>query len=81
MRILIVEDEINIADGLQTVLHKEGYETDAVYDGLSGLDYIMSGIYDLILLDIMLPKMSGLDVLKKAREEGADVPIILQNLR
>ena len=77
MRILIVEDEINSADGLQTVLHKEGYETDAVYDGLSGLDYIMSGIYDLILLDIMLPKMSGLDVLKKAREEGADVPIIL----
>lgn len=77
MRILIVEDEINIADGLQTVLRKEGYDTDAVYDGLSGLDYIMSGIYDLILLDIMLPKMNGLDVLKKAREEGAAAPILL----
>ncbi len=77
MRILIVEDEINIADGLQTVLRKEGYDTDAVYDGLSGLDYIMSGIYDLILLDIMLPKMNGLEVLKKAREEGIAAPILL----
>ena len=77
MRILIVEDEKEISDGIQSVLQKSGYETDAVYDGLDGLDYILSGVYDLIILDIMLPKINGIDVLKNARENGITIPVIL----
>ena len=77
MRILIIEDEKEIADGIQSVLKKEGYESDAVYDGLSGLDYMLSDIYDLVLLDIMLPKISGIDVLKNARAEGITTPVIM----
>lgn len=81
MRILIVEDEKEIADGVQKILQKEGYETDTVYDGLNGLDYILSNVYDLILLDIMLPKINGVDVLKNARAEGITTPIILLTAR
>ena len=81
LRILIVEDEIEIADGIRTVLEKEGYQTDTVYDGLSGLDEMLSNIYDLVLLDIMLPKISGLDVLRSARNSGIDTPVILLTAR
>ena len=81
MRILIIEDEKEIADGVQKILKKEGYQVDKVYDGLSGLDYILSGVYDLILLDIMLPKINGLDILKNARNEGIKIPVILLTAR
>ena len=77
MRILIVEDEREFADGIQSILQKAGYEADAVYDGLTGLDYILSNIYDLILLDLMLPKINGIDVLKNARAEGVATPVII----
>lgn len=77
MRILIIEDEKEIADGIRSILHKEGYQTDAVYDGLSGLDYLLTGVYDLALLDVMLPKINGIDVLRNARTEGISIPIIL----
>ena len=81
MRILVVEDEKEIAEGLQEVLHRAGYESDAVYDGNSGLDYIRTQIYDLVLLDIMLPGMNGLDVLKTAKSEGIKTPIIILTAR
>lgn len=77
MRILIVEDEKEIADGINVILKNAGYEVDTVYDGLDGLDYILSDIYDLILLDIMLPKINGMDVLKNARAEGITTPVIM----
>ena len=77
MRILIVEDEREIVDGLETVLQHEKYLVDSVYDGLSGLECVLSGLYDLVILDIMLPKLSGLDILKNAREQGVGVPIVL----
>ena len=77
MRILVVEDEKEIADGIESVLVRENYLVDTVYDGLSGLEYTLSGLYDLVILDIMLPKLNGLDILKNVREEGMDVPIIL----
>ena len=77
MRILIVEDETEIVDGIVAVLNKAGYETDVAFDGLAGLDNILSGIYDLILLDIMLPKLNGIDILRNARKEGIKTPIIL----
>ncbi len=81
MRILVVEDEKKITDGLEAVLRREGYEVDTVYDGINGLDYMLSNIYDLVLLDIMLPGINGLDVLKSARSEGVSSPVILLTAR
>lgn len=77
MRILVIEDEVEIADGISVILEKSGYQVDCVYDGLTGKDYIFSNVYDLVLLDIMLPKMNGLEVLKIVRERNYNVPIIL----
>ncbi len=77
MRILIIEDEKEIADGLCAILNQNGYSTDVAYDGLSGLDCCWRGIYDIILLDIMLPKLNGLDLLKNIRTEKITTPVIL----
>jgi DNA-binding response OmpR family regulator len=81
VRILIVEDEKEIADGLKVALEKEMYQVDVVYDGLMGLDYMLSNVYDIVLLDIMLPKLSGMDILKNARREGIHTPVIMLTAR
>ena len=75
--ILIVEDEKQLSEALGAILEKHNYIVDRVFNGEDGLDYILSNIYDLVILDIMLPLMNGLDVLKKARKEGIECPIIL----
>lgn len=77
MRILVVEDEEAIADALVHILTKNKYIANACYDGESGLDNALTGIYDLIILDIMLPKMNGLDVLSNLRKENISCPVIL----
>lgn len=77
MRILIVEDEAQLSEALGAILEKNNYIVDRVFDGESGLDYILSDIYDGAILDIMLPKLNGIEVLKKARKEGISTPIIL----
>ena len=77
MRILIVEDETALADALTEILTQNGYLADAVYTGTDGLDYIRTGIYDLILLDIMLPGVDGLTILKTIRREKIHTPVIL----
>ena len=77
MRILIVEDETALADALTEILTQNGYLADAVYTGTDGLDYIRTGIYDLILLDIMLPGIDGLTILKTIRREKIHAPVIL----
>jgi two-component system, OmpR family, response regulator ArlR len=77
MRILIVEDEVGLAEALTQILKKQNYSVDTVHDGQSGLDNIMSGIYDLLLLDIMLPEMDGITLLRKIRSEGISTPVIL----
>lgn len=77
MRILIVEDEVQLSEALGVILEKNNYIVDRVFDGEDGLDYILSNIYDLVILDIMLPKMNGLSVLRNVRKEGIDTPIIL----
>lgn len=77
MRILVVEDEKEIADGICGILEKAKYKVDLAYDGIEGLDYILSGTYDLVLLDVMLPKINGFDIVKNARSEGVEVPIIM----
>ncbi|MBR6147080.1 MAG: response regulator transcription factor [Lachnospiraceae bacterium] len=81
MRLLIVDDEKEIADGIQAILKQEGYETDAVYEGEDGLDHILSGIYDLILLDVMLPGIDGFEILKQIRKENVKTPVIMLTAR
>lgn len=77
MQILVVEDEVSLSDAIVAILKKEQYFVDAVYNGVDGLDYALSDIYDLILLDIMLPKMNGIDVLKEIRNHGISTPVML----
>ena len=69
MRILVVEDEKRLARNLQDLLRREGYTADVCYDGISGLDNALSGIYDLMLLDVMLPGLDGFAVLERLRDE------------
>lgn len=76
MRILLVEDEERLADALAHILKKHGYETDVAYNGEDGLDYALSGIYDAIILDRMLPVMNGIDIIKRIRKEGLGTPVI-----
>lgn len=76
-KILIVEDEPAMRMGLTDNLEFEGYQIDSASDGETGLNKILSTAYDLVLLDVMLPKLSGLDVCRKARESGSKTPIIL----
>ncbi|CAH1196846.1 Response regulator ArlR [Paenibacillus sp. JJ-223] len=77
MRILIAEDEVHLAEAVSQILKKHNYSVDIVHDGRSGLDNALSGIYDLLLLDIMMPEMDGITVLKKLRAEGNHTPVIL----
>ncbi len=81
MNILLVEDEVNLSEALTHILKKEKYSVDAVYDGESGLSNGLTNRYDVILLDIMLPKMNGYDVLKKLREEKIATPVLLLTAR
>ncbi|MCM1226836.1 MAG: response regulator transcription factor [Clostridium sp.] len=77
MRILVVEDEEAIAEALAHILTKNKYIVDTSYDGEDGYDNALSGIYDIIILDIMLPGMNGLDILKGIRKEGIICPVLL----
>ena len=76
-RILIVEDERKMREGLQDNLDMEGYEVQTAADGAEGLKRITGESFDLVLLDVMLPSMSGFDVLRQARERGVTAPIIM----
>ena len=64
MRILLVEDEKQLSEALQQILIKNKYTVDAVYNGDEGLEYALTGVYDVIILDIMLPKLNGIEILK-----------------
>jgi DNA-binding response OmpR family regulator len=77
MRILVVEDERHLAEALSHILKKNNYTVDVANDGETGLDNALSDIYDVIVLDIMLPKMDGITLLRTARSEGIDTPVIL----
>ena len=81
MRILVVEDEIRLAETLGELLRREGYTTDLCHDGEHGLDCALSGIYDMMILDVMLPKMNGFTVLKTLRAEGSPLPVLLLTAR
>ena len=77
MRLLIVEDEVRLADTLRQLLNRQGYTADVYYDGVSGLDNATTGIYDLMVLDVMLPSMNGFQVVKKLREAGVTTPVLM----
>jgi DNA-binding response OmpR family regulator len=76
-KILIVEDEPAMQRGLKDNLGFEGHDTQVIGDGESALKAILENSYDLVILDVMLPKLSGLDVLKKIREKGVATPVIM----
>lgn len=81
MRILIVEDEERMAKTIQSLLKKQNYLSDIAADGEAGLDCILSGIYDLVILDVMLPKLDGFQVLETIRARGITVPVLLLTAR
>ncbi|WP_273485198.1 response regulator transcription factor [Desulforamulus ruminis] len=81
MRVLMVEDEKYMAEAIAQVLKKNHYSVDLEFDGEAGLDCGLSGIYDIIILDIMLPKMDGLSILKELRRNGIETPVILLTAR
>lgn len=81
MRILIIEDEQRLAEGIRALLIRNGYAADTVFDGVSGLDNAMTGIYDIILLDIMLPRMNGIEVLRELRKAKIASPVLLLTAR
>ena len=79
-KILLVEDEEKLARMVEMELRYEGYEVTKAFDGRSGLDQALSGKYDLVLLDIMLPQLSGMEVLRRLRRES-DLPVIMLTAR
>ena len=81
MRILIVEDERMINDIIARTLKKENYSVDSCFDGEEALDYIFSTEYDVLILDIMLPKLDGFAVLKRIRNKGLQTPVLFLTAR
>lgn len=81
MRVLLIEDTPRLAEAVAEILRKSGYGADVAHIGADGLAMALTGAYDVLLLDIMLPDMSGMDVLRKLREAGSVVPVILLTAR
>lgn len=81
MKILIVEDERLLADSLKTLLESKGFTVEAVYDGEDGWNYAQSGIYDLLILDVMMPKMDGYQLAREVRAKRSAVPILMLTAR
>ena len=77
MKILIIEDERLLADSLKTLLEGKGFDVEAVYDGQSGMEYAELGIYDLLILDVMMPDMDGYQVAKQVRSKRCATPILM----
>ena len=81
MRVLVVEDEVRLADTLRDLLEMDGCAADVCHDGEAGLDNALSGIYDVVVLDGMLPRMDGLTVLRRLRESNCAVPVLMLTAR
>ncbi len=81
MKILIVEDEKLLADSLKTLLEKKGFTVECVYDGESGAEYAETGVYDLLILDVMMPKMNGYQVARSVRAKRCGTPILMLTAR
>lgn len=81
MNILVVEDERNLADAICQILRNEGVKTEVTYDGTTALTLAKSGIYDAIVLDIMLPGISGIEVVREVRRAGVSTPVLMLTAR
>ena len=81
MRVLIVEDEVRLAETLRDLLDTEHYAADVCHDGESGLDNALSDIYDLVILDVMLPKMNGFEVAHELRRQNVRTPVLMLTAR
>ena len=77
MKLLLVEDETRMVQALTELLKLEAYEVDVCTDGISGLDAVLSGIYDVIVLDVMLPGKSGFSIVREARQAGIKTPVLM----
>jgi two-component system, OmpR family, alkaline phosphatase synthesis response regulator PhoP len=80
-RILVVDDEAHLADGIRENLEAEGYETEVAHDGLQGLEKIRAAHYDLVVLDVMMPKMDGLRLCEEIRREGRQTPVLFLTVK
>ena len=81
MKILIIEDEVLLANSLKTLLESKGFQVEAVYDGESGAEYALLGVYDLLILDVMMPGMDGYQVARKVRASRCATPILMLTAR
>lgn len=77
MRILLAEDEVSLARAVVRILEKSNYSAEAVHNGLDALQYLETGVYDLAILDVMMPKMDGITVVQQLRQQGITIPIIM----
>lgn len=77
MRILLAEDERSLSRAVTALLERNNYSVDAVFDGVEALEYLASSNYDAVILDIMMPRMDGLTVLRRLREQGNPIPILM----
>ena len=81
MRLLIAEDELDLAEALSVLFEKNQFSVDVVNDGLSAYDYASGGDYDAVILDVMMPGLNGLEVLRRLREEGVKTPVMVLTAR
>lgn len=77
MKILLAEDEVSMARAIVRILEKNNYHAEAVYNGIDAVNYLLTGDYDAAILDIMMPGMDGIEVLKQIREKGITIPVIM----
>ena len=81
MQALIVEDDVRLASALARILNENGYVADVVHDGQDGYDYASSGIYDVVILDVMLPRKNGCRVVEELRRARIDTPVLMLTAR
>ena len=81
MRILLAEDEVSLSKALIRILEKNNHTAEAVYNGIDALQYLESGDYDAVILDVMMPGMDGLSVLRQLRARGSRVPVLILTAR
>ena len=81
MRLLVAEDELYLAEALEEILKNNKYSVDVVHDGEAALDYALSGIYDAIILDVMMPKMDGFAVVRALRDKAMQTPVLMLTAR
>ena len=81
MKILLIEDEKLLADSIRDLLKRKGFEVECAYDGESGEEYALLGIYDLLIMDVMMPKLCGYDLARRVRAKRCATPILMLTAR